>query len=129
MADPHDPSTQTTALNWAAEIIIGLASVIYTISAWVVVHFIKKVDKIEESNRKYALREEVAKEVASLELRMAEVVSRRELAAAMMTLSEDRQRMHEENIDHLNRMGDDVSEGRADIRSVHKRIDELLVRK
>lgn len=129
MTDLHDAASSQTLLNWIGGVVLSLLSALGTVGAWIVAHYVKKIDDIEKEKAGFSETYATRAQVADLELRMAQTVSRNELAMHMTKLSEERQRMHEENLDRLNRVSADVSETRDDIRAVHSRIDELLLRK
>jgi hypothetical protein len=115
------------ALTWVGG---SLATAIVGLFFWVLNLYRKKVDALEKNSVTKA-------DMAALELRMAELASRRELIAYLEQWRDERTRMHEENKASIAQLHDDIettrsevrsarSEVRDDIRAVHNRIDQVL---
>lgn len=135
MAD-FQPSNQTV-INWAGGLISTLFGVIVVIGSWVFTKLYGKVDVLAENQKHFASVESVV----HLEARVLPLVSRTELLAYMAQMRddaekrndqmrEDRQRMHQENLDSIKSVRTDISElreaVREDVSGVHSRVDDLF---
>lgn len=111
--------------QWAIDSLVWMALVLSagltTMLGWFLRKYIRKIDVLEENQKKFATVESVAQ----MELRMSPMISRTEFLAHLQQLREDtekrndqmredRQRMHQENQNSLS--------------NLHKRVDQLFQR-
>lgn len=111
--------------QWAIDSLVWMALVLSAgftaILGWFLRKYIRKIDVLEENQKKFA----TAESVAQMELRMSPMISRTEFLAHLQQLREDtekrndqmredRQRMHQENQNSLS--------------NLHKRVDQLFQR-
>ncbi len=97
---------------WIIYLAFGLNGVLAAIFAYFLNLYRLKIDNLEKTS--------VSNErIAKIEIVVAELASRKELIAYMTQIREDRMAMHQENLDNFREL-------RADVRSVHQRVDEIL---
>lgn len=118
-------------LNAAFSIVMGLLGLISAIIVYIVNIYRHKIDAMEHDRTLLATAadleavDKASREFATndhlreIEMRIATLVSRRELLTYLKEMRESNQQKHAENIEHM-------KEIRVDIRNLHLRIDEKL---
>lgn len=103
MAIDHDAQT---IVNWAGGVIAGLFGIITAAGGWMFTKYIAKIDSLSDIVGGLVPADEVVTkdQLAAIEVRVAELVSRKELITHLEQMREDRLRMHEENKDNLKDM-------------------------
>jgi hypothetical protein len=125
------PSWQTI-YNWAAGVFGIVLTGAATFIAFWFRRYIDKVDALERVSHEYIKDAELAQRYASqlqmveLEKRIADLVSRKELLAHLEELAEQRQINHQDNVERLERNGEDIREVRRESGETHKRIDDIF---
>lgn len=132
---------QTSLPQWAINALIwcclAVSSIFLGCFGWFLKTQILRVKKLEENQSLFA----TAVSVKALELQMAPMISRNEFMAHIKQMREesddkfeqlrdDRQRMHQENLDNNKRLQDALAASseivRGDIRGIHGRIDDVF---
>ena len=127
------------AIAWLQWGLTAALSLLVSTYIWFVKRLTSKVDVIARDQATFAS----AINMSSLEIRVAELASRKELAAYMAQvyddmrereerMREDRRAMHKDNVDRFTEVRSDLAEIRQDVSqdfgAVHQRIDKILMK-
>jgi hypothetical protein len=126
------PQWAINALVW---ICLALSGAFIGSLGWILRKYTRKVDDLENLTKTFA----TTQDVLAIEMRIAPMVSRAELLAHLQQMREDnaardkrmqdeRERMHQENKAGTAGLREELREARADVREIHKRIDDVLTK-
>lgn len=119
-------------ISWVMTAFGGLLTVLYGLLAYNFKQQTDRVKALEDKATDFVPSGKISSlyatqiQLASVELRMSQLVSRKEFLAYMTKMGDDRKSMHEENISHLDRVSADLRENRGIMQDVSARIDRLV---
>ena len=123
MADPQTPQSPGF-VQVVFFILNGLLTILGAFGTWLLNDFRQRINGITKSQQKLATEQQ------AMAIHHSACVTRDELDKKFEVLRDDRQRMHQENLDSIRELRTTIvtsnNQTSEQVRDVHSRIDELM---